>query len=121
MREHNNLNSGSSLKEKIDTVLAASNEDAPKMIDDVTRFDKATSQGGSVITYHYSFPDYASTDLDSDILINNMRLTIPQKICNDKYLLNILKDDGKIQYTFTGNNKIEIGQLEVSKSDCGLS
>ena len=96
------------------------NSKTPTMIDENTRMDKATVGPGALVTYHYTFPNHSSRDVDSSWIISNLRPTVKNKVCVSKEMKPSLQYGGIYAFSYTGNDGVHIARFQVSGNDCGL-
>ncbi len=60
------------------------NAKTPIMIDAETRMDKATVGPGALLTYHYTFPNYAANQLDPNWVQTDLRKVVKDGVCANK-------------------------------------
>ena len=112
LEKYTGLSSNSSLR-KIANKL---NKDLPKMLDDITRLDKVTSDN-NILTYQYSIVHYDTKYMNENTL-NNIKKSVIKSSCegsnNDIYLKN-----GVIfKYVYLGNLEKELITVVVTKDNC---
>lgn len=95
------------------------NENAPIMVDEETRMDKATVGPGAVFTYHYTFPNYSADQLDKGFILNDLRKNVTANVCNSKEMEGSLKLGGRYVYSYSGANGIHIAEFGISGGNCG--
>lgn len=97
------------------------NQRGPTMVDENTRLDRASVGPGARATYHYSFPNSSSRDVDASVLQATLPPTVKRKVCSNKDMRPSLLLGATYVYSYEGNDGIEIARFEVNQSDCALS
>lgn len=96
------------------------NQNAPIMVDEYTRMDKATVGPGARVTYHCTFLKYASEDVDPTKLSTNLRPIVKDRVCNNKDMKPSLQYGGIYTYTYYGNDEKFISSFDIDRNDCGF-
>jgi len=94
------------------------NLSTPTMIDDETRFDKATVGPGAVLTYHYTFPNYMSDEVGSAWIDSQMRESVTDNVCKNEAMKPALEYGGKYIYSYSGSDQKVIGSFQITKEEC---
>ncbi len=72
------------LAEGFEVAAKQINDTAPTMVDEETRMDGASVGPGALLTYHYTFPNYSSTDIDSGLIKSNIFSLVKNNVCSSK-------------------------------------
>ena len=97
------------------------NESAPIMVDEETRMDGASVGPGTLITYHYTFPNNSSTEVDSSLIRSNVFPIVKNGVCSSKEMKASLQYGGRYGYAYSGNDGILIDKFIIDRNDCGFS
>ncbi|TVL02877.1 hypothetical protein AYI82_20395 [Shewanella algae] len=97
------------------------NESAPTMVDEETRMDGASAGPGALLTYHYTFTNYSSTDIDSGLIRANVLPVVKNSVCSNKDMKPSLQYGGKYKYSYSGNDGVLISEFTIDRTDCGFS
>lgn len=97
------------------------NSAAPTMVDEETRMDRATVGPGALLTYHYTFPNYSSRDLDSGLINANVFPVVKKSVCASKEMKPSLQYGGQYAYSYSGNDGVLIGGFTIDRYDCGFT
>ncbi|PPI79531.1 hypothetical protein DXI23_04595 [Marinobacter flavimaris] len=95
------------------------NQSTPTMVDSETRLDKATVGPGAVLTYHYTFPNYSSDELDSVWIKSELRQSVTSNVCKNEIMKPALEYGGKYVYSYSGSDQIVIESFQITQKDCG--
>jgi hypothetical protein len=95
------------------------NARGPTMVDKDTRMDSASAGPGARMTYHYTFPNYTSRDIDANWLRTNLLPTVRKGVCENKDMAPSLRYGATYAYSYSGGDGIKITEFEVRQSDCG--
>lgn len=93
------------------------NRRTPLMVDSDTKLMRASSEG-NVFTYHYELVNYASYELDSEALRQNIELLLIEQSCTAPNLTPIVNKGGTLSYRYSGNDGEELFTVEVTQQDC---
>ncbi len=96
------------------------NRTAPTMIDKDTRLDKATIGPGAIATYHYTFLNYSSQEIDPNWLQKNLRPVVMNNVCSNKGMKPSIEYGGIYIFSYSGNDGIKITDFQISLNDCGF-
>lgn len=97
------------------------NETLPMKIDKDTRLDTTYGGPGKNFSYIYTFPAYASAELDANAVRSNILPGIKKNVCGNKEMRDMFRSGVTAHYVYRGNDGVEIARLDVSPSDCGIS
>lgn len=111
----------SNLDMALTQVASKINETLPMMVDKDTRLDTTYGGPGKNFSYIYTFPSYASTELDADTVGSEILPGIKKNVCGNKEMQDMLRSGVTAHYVYRGNDGIEIARLNVALSDCGIS
>ncbi len=92
----------------------------PLMVDEETRMENATVGPGAVMTYHYTFPNFTSKDIDIDMMSASIFPIIRNGVCASAEMKPSLKYGGKYAYSYSGNDGVNIMKFVIGKSDCNF-
>lgn len=90
----------------------------PTMVDGETRLDKVTVGPGAVLTYHYTFPNYASDAVDSAWINSQLRESVTNNVCKNEVMKPALEYGGKYIYSYSGSDQKVIGSFQITRKDC---
>lgn len=96
------------------------NRRGPIMVDEDTRMDRQEVGPGARLTYFYSFPNLSSSDIAPNVIRENLKSEVKNKICASKEIKESWQDVATYVYVYSGNDGKEIGRFEVKKKDCNL-
>lgn len=94
------------------------NQQTPIMVDKDTRLDRATVGPGVRLTYHYTFPNYTSRDIDPSWLQASLQPAVKESVCTNEKMKSSLQYGGIYVYAYSSNNGVEIARFEINKTDC---
>ena len=94
------------------------NQGTPTMVDDETRLDRATAGPGAILTYHYTFPNYASDAVDSAWINSQLRESVTSSVCKSEGMKPALEYGGKYIYSYSGNDQKVVGSFQITRKDC---
>ncbi|WP_136796059.1 hypothetical protein [Desulfosediminicola ganghwensis] len=101
------------------TVTATSiNEIAPLTVDEYTRLDGATVGPGARITYRYTLTEFASKEVDPDIIASELIPAVKENACNNEQIKATLLYGGVYIYEYFGKDDIQIGSFQIDKQVC---
>jgi len=83
--------------------------------------DGASVGPGAMLTYHYTFPNYSSSDIDSGLIQSNVLPSVKSGVCSSKAMKPSLRYGGKYTYAYSGNDGVLIGKFTIDRNDCGFS
>ena len=106
------------LAEGFEVVAKLINDSAPTMVDEETRLDGASVGPGAMLTYHYTFPNYSASDIDSGLIQSNVLPHVRSSVCSSK---ESLQYGGKYTYSYSGKDGVLIGKFTIDGNDCGFS
>lgn len=93
------------------------NDSAPTMVDAETRMDGASAGPGALLTYHYTFPNYSSSDID----LGAVFASVKNSVCSTNEMKLSLQYGGKYLYSYSDRDGVLIGEFTVDRNDCGFS
>ena len=109
------------LAEGLEFAAKQINNSAPIMVDEETRMDGASVGPGVLVTYHHTFLNYSSSDIDSGLIQSNVLPTVRSNVCSSKEMKPSLQYGAKYTYSYSGNDGVLIGEFTIDRNDCGFS
>jgi len=97
------------------------NQNTPNMVDSETRMDKATVGPGTILTYHYTFPNYSSNEIESEWIYSELRERVTSDVCNSKKMKPSLQYGATYTYSYSGSDQKVIGAFQIKRKDCGYA
>lgn len=99
------------------------NLEAPNMVDEETRLERAEAGPGALVTFNYTFINYDGGDFPEDA-VAEMRSDLMNHTCTDAELRKTL--NGGLKYDYVYANKVgdTVASVSVSAASCseaGLS
>jgi len=94
------------------------NKKTPLMMDEQTRLDSVTVGPGLTSNYFFTFPNISSFGQESKYIQDNLKKEVIANICNNPEMKNTLNHGGVLNYSYSGNDKIEILNFRLKLSDC---
>lgn len=95
------------------------NQGTPSMVDSETRLDEVTVGPGAVLTYHYTFPNYTSDEVDGAWIQSQQRESVTNNVCKNEAMRTALEYGGKYVYSYSGSGQNLIGSFPITLQDCG--
>jgi hypothetical protein len=92
------------------------NENGPKMIDEITRWDRMSVGPGARATYHFTILHQVNLSQFKE----KIRPVIIKKICNEKKMKSSMKHGGVFIYSYSSKGNNDIVSLEFDKNDCSF-
>lgn len=92
------------LMEGIKDTASKINQQTPMMVDEGTRLDRATAEPGMRLVYHYTFPGYASKDIDANSFRTNFWPKIKSKVCSNEKMKPTLQLGGSYVYSYSSSD-----------------
>ena len=102
-------------------VASKINSGLPMMVDKDTRLDTTVAGPGKKFTYFYTFPAYASTDVDAKAAHDALAPFVKGNVCGSTDMKPMFKMGVTAHYVYRGNDGAEIVRLSFSPADCGVS
>lgn len=109
-----------SLINGLTTVAQQLNQQLPMMIDKDTRGDRVSVGPGARLTYHYTFPNFTSRDVDQISIQAYMREEVKKNLCANEKMKSSIQYGAIYGYTFVGSDNVEIVRFEIDRNDCGF-
>lgn len=109
------------LTEGFEVAAKQINDSGPTMVDEETRMDGASVGPGALLTYHFSFLNYSSSDLDSGVIKTHIFPSVKMGVCLSHEMRPSLQYGGKYTYSYSGSDGVVIGEFTIDRNDCGLS
>lgn len=95
-----------------------SNASLPKMIDEHTRYDRMVAGPGLQVTYLYTMPYIASSEIDRKEFAQLIRPNIVSKICSDETTRKMLFLGVSTVMKYSSADGVPIAEIYVDKSSC---
>jgi hypothetical protein len=106
--------------EGMNTAAQMINQQGPTMIDKETRIDRASVGPGAMFTYHHTFINYTSRDLDQNWLQTKLQPQVKKNVCANEKMKPTLQYGGIYVYSYVGSDKVKIGSFTIDRNDCGF-
>ena len=90
----------------------------PMKVDSGTRLNNVSGTRKR-FTYYYTLLNYASSDIDSEIFVKEMRDNLKNSVCSNPNIETFLENGVSIRYMYSGNNSSYIADITVEPSECG--
>ena len=97
------------------------NQDLPAMIDDEIRMDKATVGPGAMMTYHYTFLNHVSNEVDSQWIRSGVRENVANNVCKSQEMKRALQYGAAYRYSYSGSDQKFIAGFQITREDCGYA
>ena len=91
---------------------------APKMVDDGTRLDGATAGPGLILTYLYTLPKVASTDIAPGAFADRVPDPIKKAACSSAEMRPFFDNNVTVHYVYRGSDGGQIGTVTVTREIC---
>lgn len=96
------------------------NQSAPTMVDEETRLDKASVGPGALLTYHYTLPNFALSDVDTNF-IDTVFAHAKDFVCTSKEMKPAMQYGGAYAYSYSSNDGVHLGEFTIDRDTCGLN
>ena len=94
------------------------NKDLPMMVDRETMLASVTSLDDALV-YNNVLVNTPARGIDSHQFISYMKRALTNSVCSNPTIRqSLLNNDVSLHYSYSGNDHIHIGQVEVSPADC---
>lgn len=93
---------------------------SPVMVDEETRMEKATVGPGALMTYHYTFPNFSSKDIDVNMMSASVFPIIRDGVCASAEMKPSLQYGGKYAYSYSGYDGVHIVKFVIDRNDCSF-
>lgn len=107
----------SDLKLTLTSMARMINRELPMMIDADTQLLRATASG-NILAYHYVMVNHSSSELDIAYIDQVLRPAVVDKVCSNHEYTSILQQGGSISYRYSGNDRVQIIDIEVGHTNC---
>lgn len=94
------------------------NENAPIMVDDLTRLEKATVGPGARLVYHQTLITLDSTKVDKKKFFSGMKEKIEKSICEQGKIIDTIERGGIFSYRYSGKNGGHIATINIDQINC---
>lgn len=96
------------------------NREAPQIIDDQVRLEKAESGPGALVTYHYTLINYDGDALPDDAAAE-MGTDLIKQTCSNEALRKAIGDGLKFDFLYANNLGATVASVSVSAESCRSS
>lgn len=93
------------------------NREAPKIIDDQVRLEKAEAGPGALVTYHYTLINYDGDALPEDAAAE-MGTDLIKQTCTNEALRKAIGDGLKFDFLYANNVGATVASVSVSAEGC---
>jgi len=100
-----------------ETVLRA-NADAPRMIDEHTRFEEATVDGDG-ITYHFTLVNRSAAETAPHSLDDVLTRDVLERVCFDPVARPLLERGLGLRYVYRSSDAEPVASILVTRGRCG--
>lgn len=100
----------------LENVALQINKETPKMIDEITRLDKATAGPGKLLTVHVTITSLKADEIDRDVWNAEVAPTLKAGILASP-LADKLRRGATITYKYSGSDGILIDEISVTAKD----
>lgn len=101
---------------QLQSAAKALNEGAPKMIDEVTRLEKATVGPGKLLTIHVTITSLKVADIDREVWNTQVVPTLKAGILASA-ITSVLRTGNTLTYRYTGSDGLLIDELSLTQAD----
>ena len=102
-------------------VASKMNSNLPMMVDKETRLDTTVGGPGLKFTYFYTFPTYASTEVDPQAVHAAIAPVVKGNVCGSTDMRPMFQKGVTVHYIYRGKDGAEITRLIIAPADCGIS
>ena len=96
------------------------NLEAPNMVDEETRLERAEAGPGALVTFHYTFINYDGGDFPEDAAAE-MRSDLMNHTCTTAELRKTLDGGLKYNYVYANNVGATVASVSVSAEICNAA
>ncbi len=105
-------------RETIAEIVKSANANLPTMVDNQTRLDKVESGPGELLTYLYTLPFHASTDVSGYWITSEVQPKVTRDVCDTPVLRRLLANGATLVYAYKGKDGVDINKFRITDSDC---
>lgn len=102
-------------------VASKTNSTLPMMVDKETRLDTTMGGPGKKFSYFYTFPAYASTDVNPSDIHAYLSRNVTKNVCGSTDMKPLFQAGVTAVYIYRGNDGVEITRLNITPGDCGVA
>ena len=104
--------------ETIADIVKSANANLPAMVDKQTRLDKVEAGPGEQLTYLYTLPFHASTDVSGYWITSEVQPKVTRDVCDTAVLRRLLASGATLVYAYRGKDGVDINRFRVTDGDC---
>lgn len=102
----------------INELVKSANANLPAMVDKQTRLDKVVAGPGAQLTYLYTLPDLASSDVSASWITVDVKPKVTRDVCDTPLLRRLLANGATLVYAYKGKDGVDINQFRITDGDC---
>lgn len=102
----------------INEMVKSANANLPVMVDKQTRLDKVVAGPGAQLTYLYTLPDLASSDVSASWITVDVKPKVTRDVCDTPLLRRLLANGATLVYAYKGKDGVDINQFRITDGDC---
>ncbi|WOX49080.1 DUF2569 family protein [Aeromonas sp. XH] len=106
-----------SIEEKLVRLANEMNKNLPKMLDSETTLDTVYTYSGN-LQYRYSLVNYSASDIDANVLHENMRPSLVEAACSNSTTASFMQEGVSVSYIYFDKSGEYITSINVKNSDC---
>lgn len=104
--------------ETIADIVKSANANLPAMVDKQTRLDKVEAGPGEQVTYLYTLPFHASSDVSGYWITSEVQPKVTRNVCDTPLLRRLLAKGATLVYAYKGKDGVDINRFRISDGDC---
>lgn len=104
--------------ETIADIVKSANANLPAMVDKQTRLDKVEAGPGQQLTYLYTLPLHASSDVSGYWITSEVQPKVTRDVCDTPVLRRLLASGATLVYAYRGKDGVDINRFRVTDGDC---
>jgi len=93
------------------------NKDAPKMIDEITRLDKAVAGPGNRLTVDVTIVTFKAADIDREVWNTQVLPNLKKGILGSPLAAVLQQQAGTLTYRYFGSDGVKIDELSLTAAD----
>ena len=93
----------------------------PTMVDKETRLDRVSVGPGPVLTYHSTFLNLFSHEIDHFLIQHELFPLVKAKVCLNLKMKPSLQYGGEYAYSYSGKDGVLVSEFSIDRDDCGFS
>jgi hypothetical protein len=104
--------------ETVADIVKSANANLPAMVDKQTRLDKVESGPGEQLTYLYTLPFHASSDVSGYWITSEVQPKVTRDVCDTPVLRRLLANGATLVYAYKGKDGVDINRFRIRDGDC---